>query len=115
MKRTSSCIALCLLAIGLTGAVAHSGPRCPAPLGSTLAEFEACAPAAVPDARPGPATIIDPIRIVPPVDLTAPVLVSAPDATPLPVTTGVRVATVQQPPRKTRRLTEIPWLIGAFQ
>ena len=140
MRKASTCFALCLFAVGFSGAGAGAqsladalNDGCPAVQGSTLAQFEACAPAAlkIAPAAPvaAPAEIAAPARIAPPVVIKAPVLVKAPVpalapvravepirvAAPVRAAKPVRVATIQPAVRKTKRLTMIPWLVGAYQ
>lgn len=112
MRKTCTRLALCILAFGTSGVGAGAEPRvagCPAPLGSTLAEFEACAPAAVRLRFPAP--VVARVETAAPVAILAPVVAKA----PVQIAAPVRVATVQRAARKTKRLTMVPWLVGAFQ
>lgn len=134
MKTASTRLLLCLLALGFSGANAIAEPltgSCPAPSGSTLAEFEACAPSVVKAELPAPvavqAGVAAPVKVAPPVVIRAPVLAAAPViVAPVRVApvraASVRVAPVRVVPvrvataqRKTKRLTMIPWLVGAYQ
>jgi hypothetical protein len=117
MKNTSTRLALCLLAFGLSGISATAEPLttgCPAPRGSSLAEFEACAPLSL----KLPAPVAEQAEVAAPVKVAPPVVVKAPELAVVPVRAvvpAVRVATAQRTARKVKRLTMIPWLVGAYQ
>ena len=123
MKNASTRLALCLWAFGLSGISAAAEPLstgCPAPRGSSLAEFEACAPLVL--KLPAPvavqAEVAAPVKVAPPVVVRAPELAVAAVPAVVPVRAvvpAVRVATAQRTARKVKRLTMIPWLVGAYQ